>query len=39
MGDNRASSLDSRVFGAVPVDDVVGLVVAVVWPPSHARRF
>jgi signal peptidase I len=35
MGDNRDDSLDSRVFGPVPLDDVVGHVVVIVWPPSH----
>ncbi|MCD8109975.1 MAG: signal peptidase I [Clostridiales bacterium] len=28
MGDNRENSMDSRMFGAVPVDDVIGKVVA-----------
>jgi signal peptidase I len=37
MGDNRARSVDSRVFGSVDEDDVVGCVVAVAWPPSHAQ--
>lgn len=37
MGDNREFSADSRVhlndnFGAVPIDNVVGQVVALVWP-------
>lgn len=27
MGDNRADSIDSRAFGAVPVADVMGIVV------------
>lgn len=42
MGDNRSSSRDSRFFGPVPIDLVVGQAVAVVWPmdrvgslPSH----
>ena len=33
LGDNRANSLDSRSFGAVPVAAIVGRVVARVWPP------
>ena len=48
MGDNRAHSQDSsaRLCGRddcdpeaayVPVDNVVGRVVAVVWPPGHTR--
>lgn len=36
MGDNRFGSVDSRVFGPVDEDAVVGCVVAVAWPPSHA---
>jgi signal peptidase I len=37
MGDNRGRSVDSRKFGPVDEDDVVGCVVAVAWPPGHAR--
>ncbi len=33
MGDNRRSSVDSRSFGAVPLDAVVGRVRWRVWPP------
>ena len=41
MGDNRGASSDSRAHqdlgtGFVPVDDVVGKVFVVVWPPDHA---
>lgn len=41
MGDNRGASSDSRAHkdlgtGFVPVDDVVGKVFLVVWPPDHA---
>jgi signal peptidase I len=35
MGDNRNSSSDSRVFGPVPVDDVVGRAFVIIWPPSR----
>ena len=40
MGDNRGNSRDSRFHlevasGAVPVDDVVGRVVLVLWPLSR----
>jgi len=31
MGDARANSVDSRTFGAVPVDAVVGRVVTGLW--------
>jgi signal peptidase I len=33
LGDDRANSVDSRRFGPVPVADIVGRVVARVWPP------
>jgi len=32
MGDNRANSLDSRSFGPIPGDQIVGRVVARYWP-------
>ncbi len=32
MGDNRPNSVDSRRFGPVPLHDVVGRVVARLWP-------
>jgi signal peptidase I len=35
LGDNRADSKDSRVFGAVPTRDLIGRVRARVWPPSR----
>lgn len=35
MGDNRTNSLDSRSFGPVPVDTVVGRAIARVWPPGR----
>ncbi len=44
QGDNRSDSADSRFHlgdpggGQVPVDDVVGKVLAVVWPLGHATR-
>lgn len=33
LGDNRGGSFDSRFFGAVPLDEVVGRVDVVLWPP------
>lgn len=35
MGDNRGDSNDSRVFGAVPISNVVGRAIWRVWPPDH----
>jgi signal peptidase I len=35
MGDNRAQSCDSRVWGAVPRADLIGPVFAVYWPPQR----
>jgi signal peptidase I len=35
MGDNRNSSNDSRVFGAIARDRIVGRAFSVVWPPSR----
>lgn len=36
MGDNRAQSFDSRMFGAIPRSWVVGRAYAIVWPLGHA---
>jgi signal peptidase I len=38
LGDNRAASVDSRTFGAVPIGAVIGRVDAIVWPPGNAGR-
>ncbi len=35
MGDNRGDSKDSRSFGAVPEDLVVGRAFARIWPPNR----
>lgn len=39
MGDNRPESMDSRSFGAVDVDDIVGKLVMRVWPINEAKLF
>lgn len=36
-GDNRASSTDSRHYGAVRRSEIVSLVRACYWPPSALR--
>jgi signal peptidase I len=35
MGDNRSSSSDSRVFGPIDEDKIVGRAFVRVWPPSR----
>jgi signal peptidase I len=35
MGDNRANSADSRVFGPVPIENIEGEAFASFWPPSR----
>jgi signal peptidase I len=35
MGDNRVASCDSRDWGAVPRDNLIGPVFAVYWPPQR----
>lgn len=34
MGDNRANSIDSRDYGPVPADDLLGEVLVRIWPVS-----
>jgi signal peptidase I len=36
MGDNRGASSDSRDWGPIPIDWVIGEAVAVYWPPGRA---
>jgi signal peptidase I len=38
LGDNRSSSCDSRSWGFVPRDSIVGRVVAVYWPFHRIGR-
>ncbi|MGH8924834.1 MAG: signal peptidase I [Acidimicrobiia bacterium] len=35
MGDNRLVSYDSRRFGAIPMDRVLGEAVVRIWPPGR----
>ena len=37
LGDNRNNSSDSRVWGAISKDDIIGRVWFVYWPLSHMR--
>lgn len=36
LGDNRSNSTDSRVFGPISRQSVVGRAIATVWPPADA---
>jgi signal peptidase I len=35
MGDNRGNSADSRVFGQIEQDTIVGRAILRVWPPTR----
>ena len=35
MGDNRNFSFDSRGFGPVPMDDLIGRAFVIIWPVEH----
>lgn len=37
LGDNRNPSADSHVWGFVPLENVIGKVIAVYWPPNRVR--
>lgn len=39
LGDNRANSLDSRTFGPISTDDIVGKLVMRILPLNQAERF
>ena len=34
MGDNRPMSFDSRMFGPIDIELIVGRAVVIIWPPS-----
>lgn len=38
MGDHRGNSQDSRCQGPVPVENVIGRAIALVWPTDRARN-
>jgi len=38
LGDNSSESLDSRELGPVSLEEVLGVPLAVVWPPTGWRR-
>ncbi|MET0565790.1 MAG: signal peptidase I [Acidimicrobiia bacterium] len=35
MGDNRDASFDSRRFGPIPLDDLIGRAFVTIWPIAH----
>lgn len=39
MGDNRSVSFDSRSWGALDAEDVVGKVAVRIWPPEATKVF
>ena len=39
LGDNRSSSLDSRVFGAITRSEIVGRIWLRAWPINKIQRF
>lgn len=39
MGDNRPNSFDSRVFGPVKKDKIIGKAMVIYWPPSRINLF
>jgi signal peptidase I len=39
MGDNRGASNDSRAFGAVPLEQIVGRAWLSYWPPEDVELF
>jgi signal peptidase I len=39
LGDNRNASNDSRAFGFVPAEDIIGRVLARYWPLSDFKIF
>ncbi|MFH1710367.1 MAG: signal peptidase I [bacterium] len=39
LGDNRPDSFDSRYWGAVPRENIIGKAELMIWPPLRIRLF
>jgi signal peptidase I len=39
MGDNRSDSLDSRIFGPIPVSNIIGQLVVRIYPLTEISKF
>ncbi len=39
LGDNRPASRDSRDWGVVPRNNIIGVLAARIWPPGKVRTF
>ncbi|HET8670218.1 MAG TPA: signal peptidase I [Candidatus Saccharimonadales bacterium] len=39
LGDNRSNSLDSRAFGEIASEDIVGKLIMRVWPAGNMKAF
>jgi signal peptidase I len=39
MGDNRKNSSDSRSWGVVPIENVIGKAIVIYWPPEKWELF
>lgn len=37
LGDNIENSMDSRYFGPVPKEDIIGKIAKICWPPNRIR--
>jgi signal peptidase I len=37
LGDNRNESSDSHIWGYVPIENVIGRVELIYWPPQHMK--
>lgn len=38
LGDNRNQSSDSHIWGYVPIENLIGRVEVIYWPPGHMTR-